>query len=113
MPVEELLPEGNKSPQVQSDRITRNYRHVNVYFKLFGVFKKNKKKWDKYHKVNTKLRECIQSTVAPQKKATLHSIYPVQQWLTAFRNSTALQVETIRLNIQLEYRKLIGSMYFD
>ena len=68
---------------------------------------------DRYHEVHAKLRERIQSTVAPQKKATLRTIYPVRQWLTVLRDSTALPVKTLRLNIQLEYRKLMGNTHLD
>ena len=113
MPVDEPPPDGNEPPQVRNARITRNQRHEDVYFKHFQVFRENERKWDKYHKVDAKLRERIQSTVAPQKKATLRSIYPVRQWLTVLRDSTALPVETLRLNIQLEYRKLMGNTHLD
>ncbi len=44
---------------------------------------------------------------------TLRTIYPVRQWLTVLRYSTALPVETLRLNIPLEYRKLIGNKHLD
>ncbi len=82
MLVDEPLLDGNKPPQVQNARITRNQRYEDVYFKLFQVFRGNKKKLDRYHEVDAKLRERIQSTVALQKKATLPTIYPVRQWLT-------------------------------
>ncbi len=77
------------------------------------VFEENKRKWDRYHEVNAKLRERIQSTVAPQKKTTLCTIYPERQWLTVLRDSTALPVETLRLNIQLKYKKLMGNTHLD
>lgn len=113
MPVDEPPPDGNEPPQVRNARITRNQRYEDVYFKRFQVFRENERKWDRYHEVDAKLRERIQSTVAPQKKATLRTIYPVRQWLTALRDSTALPVETLRLNIQLEYKKLMGNTHLD
>ena len=113
MLVDEPLPDGNKPPQVQNARITRNQRHEDVYFKLFQAFRENKKKLDKYHEVDAKLRKRIQSTVALQKKATLRTIYPVRHWLTVRRDSMALPVETLRLNIELEYRKLKGNTHLD
>ncbi len=102
MPVDEPLPDGNKPLQVRNARITRNKRYGDVYFKLFQVLREHERKWDRYHKIDAKLREPIQSTVAKQKKATLRTIHPVRKWLTVLRNSTALPVETLRLNIQLE-----------
>ena len=113
MPVDEPPPAGNEPPQARNARISRNQRLEDVYFKRFGVFKENERKWDRYHEIEAKLRERIQSTVAPQKKATLRTIYYVRQWLTALRDSTALPVETLRLNIQLEYRKLMGNTHLD
>ncbi len=102
MQVDELFPDRNESPQVWNASITRNQRYEDVYFKLFQVFREKKRKWDRYHEVDVKLRECIQSTVAAQDKATLRTIHPVRQLLTVLRNSTALPVETLRLNIKLD-----------
>ena len=113
MPVDEPLLDGNELPQVWNARIMRNQRYEDVYFKLFQVFKENQKKWERYHEVDAKLRERIQSTVAPQQKAMLRTIYPVRQWLTLMRDSMALPVETLRLNIQLEYRNLMGNKHLD
>ena len=59
MPVDKLLFDRNKPPQVWNTHIMRNQRHEDVYFNHFQVFKKNKRKWDKYYKVNAKLKECI------------------------------------------------------
>ncbi len=102
MAVDEPPPDGNEPPQVRNSRITRNQRYEDVYFKLFQVFREHERKWDRYHEVDAKLRERIQSTVAPQKKATLRTIYLVRKWLTVLRDSTALPVESLRLNIQLK-----------
>ncbi len=55
-----------------------------------------------YHEVDAKLRERIQSTVAPKQMVTLRTLHPLRQWLTVLRNSTSLPVKTLRLNIQLE-----------
>ncbi len=77
MPVDEPPPDRNEPPQVRNVRITRNQRYEDVYFKLFQVFREHEREWDRYHKVNAKFRERIQSTVAQQKKATLRTIYPV------------------------------------
>ena len=46
-------------------------------------------------------------------KATLRIIHHVRKWLTVLRYSTALPVETLRLNIQLEYRKLMENTHLD
>ena len=113
MPVDEPAPAGHEPPQVRNARISRNQRLEDLYFKRFQVFKEYERKWDKFHDIEAKLRERIQSTVAPQKKATLRSIYSVRQWLTALRDTTALPVETIRLNIQLEYKKQTGNTHLD
>ena len=113
MPVDEPFLDGNKPTQARDTRVTRNSRYEDVYFKLFQVFRKNEKKLDRYHEVDAKLRDRIQSAVALKKKATLRTIYPVRQWLTVLRDSTALPVETLRLNIQLEYRKLMGNTHLD
>ncbi len=113
MPVDEPLPDGNKPPQVRNACVTRNQRYEDVYFKLFQVFREQERKWDRYHDVDAKLRERIQSTIVPQKKTTLRTIYPVRQWLTVLRNSTMLPVKTFRLNIQLEYRKGMGNTHLD
>ncbi|MCJ1263357.1 hypothetical protein MMC22_003227 [Lobaria immixta] len=113
MPVDEPLLAGNEPSQARNARISRNQRLEDVYFKRFGVFRENERKWDRYHEIEAKLRERIQSTVVPQKKATLRTIYSVRQWLTALRDSTALPAETLRLNIQLEYRKLMGNTHLD
>ena len=113
MPVDEPAPAGHEPPQVRNARISRNQRLEDLYFKRFQVFKEYERKWDKFHDIEAKLRERIQSTVAPQKKATLRSIYSVRQWLTALRDTTALPVETIRLNIQLEYKKQMGNTHLD
>ncbi|MCJ1423110.1 hypothetical protein MMC29_000991, partial [Sticta canariensis] len=66
-----------------------------------------------FHEVNAKLRERIQSTVAPQKKASLRNIYSVRQWLSDLRNTTALPAETIKQNIQTGYQKLSGVALLD
>ncbi len=102
MPIDEPFPDRNKPLQVENACITRNQRYEDVYFKLFQVFRKNERKWDRYHEVDTKLRERIQSTVAQQNKATLRTIYPIRKWLTVLRDSTTLSVKTVRLNVQLE-----------
>ncbi len=111
-PVEPLMPV-DEPPQARNARITRNKWYEDVYFKLFQDFREHKRKWDRYHEVDAKLRKRIQSTVAPQKKATLRTIYPVRQWLTVLRDSTVLHVEILKLNIQLEYRKLMGNTHLD
>ncbi len=113
MPVDKLSPEKNKLPQVRNTHITRNQRYEEVYFKLFQVFREHKKKCDRYHEVKVKLRERIQLTLAPQKKAKLRIIHPVCQWLTVLRDSMTLPVETLILNIQLEYRKLMRNTHLD
>lgn len=59
MPVDKPPPAGNKPPQAQNARVSRNQRLKDVYFKLFGVFKENERKWDRYHKIDAKLRERI------------------------------------------------------
>ncbi len=46
-------------------------------------------------------------------KATQRTIYPVRQWLTVLRDATALPVETLRLNIRLEYRKPMENTHLD
>ena len=102
MPIDEPFPDRNKPLQVENACITRNQRYEDVYFKLFQVFRENERKWDRYHEVDTKLRERIQSTVAQQNKATLRTIYPIRKWLTVLRDSTTLSVKTVRLNVQLE-----------
>ncbi len=102
MPVDKPFSDGNKPPQVQNACITRKQRYEDVYFKLFQVFREYERKWDRYHEVDVKLRKRIQSTVAPQKKATLRTIYLVRKWLTVLRDSTTLPVKTLKLNIQLE-----------
>ncbi len=51
--------------------------------------------------------------VASKKRATLRTIYAVCQWLTVLKDSTAVPVKTLRLNIQLEYRKLMGNTHLD
>lgn len=113
MPIDEPPPNRNKLSQIRNAHITRNQKNKDVYFKQFQVFRENKKKWDKDHIVNIKLREYIQSIVATQKKATLCTIYPVCQWLIALRDLTALLVEILGLNIQLEYEKLMRNTHFD
>ncbi len=113
IPIDEPPPNGNKPPQVRNARITRNQRYKDVYFKPFQVFREHEKKLDTYHEVDAKFRERIQSTVALKKKATLHTIYPVRQWLTVLRDSTALPVKPPTLNIQLEYKKLMGNKHLD
>ncbi len=112
-PMDEQPLDKNKLPQVRNACITRNQRYEDVYFKLFQVFREHEKKWDRYHEVDAKLRERIQSTVAPQKKAKVRTIYPVRQWLKVLRDSMALPVETLRLNIQLKYKNLIGNTHLD
>lgn len=87
-PVDPMMPV-DEPPHVRNAHITRNYG-----------------KWGRYHEVNVNLRKRIQSTIALQKKATLRTIYTVCKWITVLRDSTTLHVETLRLNIQLEYRKL-------
>ena len=111
--VEEPLLKRNKPPQVRNACIIRNHRYKNIYFKLFRVFRENKKKWDRYHKVEAKLKKRIQSMVAQQKKTMMRSIYLVQLWLTVLRDSMTLSVEIFRFNIQLEYQKLIGNTNLD
>ncbi len=113
IPLDEPLPNGNKPSHVRNALITRNQRYEDVYFKLFQVFREHERKWDRYPEVDAKLTERIQSMVAPQKKATLRTIYLVRQWLKVQRDSTAIPVEILRLNIQLEYRKLIGNTHLD
>lgn len=51
--------------------------------------------------------------VTLQKKVTFCTIYPIRQWLTARRDLTALSVKTLRLNIELKYKKLIENIYLD
>lgn len=77
------------------------------------MFKEIERKWERYHELEAKLKERIQSTVAPQKKATLRTIYSVRQWLTTLKDTTALAIETIRLNIQLEYKKHVSNTHLD
>ncbi len=74
MPVDKPPPDGNEPPQVRNARITRNQRYEDVYFKLFQVFGEQERKWERHHKVDFKLRERIQSTVAPQKKEILRAL---------------------------------------
>ena len=113
MPVDEPPPNRNKLLEIWNAYITRNYKYDNIYFKRFQVFEENKKKWDRYHKANAKLRECVELTIALQKKAMLRTIYLVHQWLIALRNSTVLVVENLRLISKLEYKKLMGNTYLD
>ena len=72
-------PDGNKPPQVLNACLTRNQRYEDVFFKLFQVFRENKRKLDRDHEVDAKFRERIQSTVALEKKATLRTIYSVSK----------------------------------
>ena len=73
MPVDEPPPDRNEPPQVRNARITRNQKYEDVYFKLFQVFKEHKRKWDRYHEVEAKLRKRSKSTIAPKKKPTLRT----------------------------------------
>lgn len=113
MPIDEPLSDRNKPTQVLNAYITRNQRYEDIYFKRFQVFKKNKKKGVRYPKFNAKFKECIQSTVTPQKKATLCTIYPIQQWLIALKYLMVLLVKTFRLNIKLKYIKLMERKHLD
>ncbi len=113
MPMDEPIPDRNKPPQVSNAHITRNHRYQDVHFKLFQVFRENKRKWDRYREVDSKLGERIQSTLALKKKVTLCTIYSVCQWLTVLKDLTTLKVKTLWFNIQLEYRKLMENTHFD
>ncbi|MCJ1467842.1 hypothetical protein MMC07_006467 [Pseudocyphellaria aurata] len=111
--LEELAPEGNEPPGVRNARLNRNLPEEDLFFKRHTIFRENERKWDKFHEVQAKLRERILLTVAPQKKASLRTIYSVRQWLTDLRNTTALPTETIKQNIQAEYQKLMGVALLD
>ena len=113
LPVDEPPPDGNKPSLFWNARITRNQRYEDVYFKLFQVFRENEMKLDRYHEVDDKLRKRIQSTVARQMKAMLRNIYLVRQWLTVVRDSKAVSVKTLRLNVQLKYKNLIVNIHLD
>lgn len=65
MPLDDPSLDVNKPFQIRNACITSNYRYEDVSFKHFQVFKKNKRKRDKYHEFDVKLREYIQSTVGP------------------------------------------------
>ncbi len=92
MPLDEPLLDKNEPPQVRNSFITRS-----------------QKKWDRYYKVDAKLRKHTQSPITSQKKLTLRTIYPIRQWLKVLRDSTKISIKTLRLNIQLHYRKLMGN----
>lgn len=55
----------------------------------------------------------ITSTVVQEKKISLRSIYSVRQWLAGLKTSTALPDETVKQNIQLEYRKFTNVAFVD
>ena len=112
-PVDEPAPVGAETPQARKARLARNQREQDMYYKDYTVYQGEKREWDKFHDVDAKLRERIQTTVAPSKKAALRRIFSVRKWLTDLRDSTALPDENIRQNIQLEYKKLMGSVYVD
>ena len=78
MLVDELSLDRNEPSPVSNAGITRNQKYEDVYLKRFEVFMEHEKIWNRYHKVNAKLRDCILLMVASQKKATLHTIYPVR-----------------------------------
>ncbi|MCJ1266662.1 hypothetical protein MMC22_006547 [Lobaria immixta] len=61
-----------------------------TYYKDYNIYKEEARHWEKYNDLKVKLRERIQSTVAPQKKVTLCSIYSVRKWLTDLKASTAM-----------------------
>ncbi len=84
--VDDPLSDGNEPPQVWSACVTRNQRYEDVYSKPFKVFRDNERKWDRYHEVDDKLKERIQSTVVPQKKATLRTIYTFPKWPAVLRD---------------------------
>ena len=99
MPVDEAPSDKNEEPEIQNAGIMRNQRYEDVYFNPFQVFRENERKWDRYHEVDAKLIERIQSTIALKRIATLRTIYPLRQWLTVLRDSMAPPVKTLRLNI--------------
>lgn len=112
-PVDEPPPPGPEPPQQRKDRIAGNKERLDIYYRDYNIYKEEARHWEKYNDVKARLRERIQSTVAPQKKSTLRSIYSVRKWLTDLKASTAMPLGTIQANIQHKYHKLMGTALLD
>ncbi|MCJ1426264.1 hypothetical protein MMC29_004167 [Sticta canariensis] len=112
-PVDEPPLKRVEPSQVRKAREARNERKEYIYYELRNHFRYDEEAWEKYLDMDAKLRERIQSTVAPHKKASLPTTYSVRQSLIELRKSTALPVETIRQKIQTEYQKFMGVALHD
>ena len=86
--------ERSEPPQVREAREARNNRKEDIYYKDYSIFTEDERKWDRYYDIEAKLRECIKSTVAPQKKVSLLTIYPSRQWLVNLKEATAQKNDT-------------------
>ena len=98
--VVEPAPEKPENNIVQAARLAQNQREEDQYYKQYSLYRDNKKDWNEYTKIESKLQEQIISSVASSKRAPLWTIYSTRQWLTELRNSTAFPVETIKQGIQ-------------
>lgn len=112
-PIEEAPPEGAEPPNQQNAREIRNQRRQDVFFRAFTIYRENERKWELFNKESAKLREKIYNTVDPSKRPLLLPERPIREWLTTLRNKTALPAETIRLNIQLDYQKHVGTSFLE
>ena len=111
-PVDEPPLKRVEPPQVRKAREARNERKESIYYQLLDIFTYKESAWEKYLDMDAKLRERIQSTVAPHKKASLPTTNSVRQSLIELRKSTAIPVETIRKNIRRDYQKFIMDVDF-
>lgn len=111
-PIDEV-PEGAEPPNQRNAREARNQRRQDVYFKLYSIYRDEKKEWDQFNAAKAKLRTQIQNTTAKERRSTLQPQYSVRQWFKALQTKIALPVETIRRNIQSDYRRHVGVAYLE
>ena len=100
-------PQG-ETPEQRASRELRYKEGMDMYFKRHTIYRDDKKEWEYYHAIQTKLRDKIQATVAKQKAAKLRAHLPVRTWLQDLRASSAPPEATTKRSISVEYHRLMN-----
>lgn len=108
-PVDVLPPaDGPEPPQLQKAREAQNKERLEIYYKDYLIYKEEKREWDRFYDIDSKLRERIKATISQQKVAPLVPEKSTREWLIHLRSSTAPPKTSVLQAIKVEYKKLVG-----
>lgn len=79
-----------------------------MYFKRYTIYRDDKKVWEYYHTIQTKLQDKIKVKVTKQKAAKLCAHLRVRTWLQDLKALSAPPKATTKQSISVKYHCLMN-----